>query len=296
MTRKKKKYQLLLSALLLCILQMAGIDVYAQSAATPVQRDTTVTRREAPKARARRHRPAVQDSVRKDTARALPTREFVAIDSLSAASIQIADSLDAANKRELKKIEQPVPVITTNTDTVTSASQDINKKIFVPNPTKATWLAVVFPGGGQIYNRKYWKLPIIYGGFAGCAYALTWNGKMYKDYSQAYLDIMDSNPNTKSYEDLLPPNASYNEEQLKNTLKRRKDMFRRYRDLSIFVTIGVYLISIIDAYVDAELSNFDISPDLSMKVEPTVIDNNSHLFRSGSLKDKSVGLQCVLRF
>lgn len=164
-----------------------------------------------------------------------------------------------------------------------------------PDAKRAMWLALVLPGAGQIYNRKYWKLPIIYGGFAGCAYALSWNGKMYKDYSQAYLDIMDSNPNTKSYEDLLPPNATYNEEQLKNTIKRRKDMFRRYRDLSIFAFIGVYLISIIDAYVDAELSNFDITPDLSMKVEPAVIDNNNQ-FRSTSLKNKSVGLQCVLRF
>ena len=164
-----------------------------------------------------------------------------------------------------------------------------------PDAKRAMWLALVLPGAGQIYNRKYWKLPIIYGGFAGCAYALSWNGKMYKDYSQAYLDIMDSNPNTKSYEDLLPPNSSYNEEQLKSTLKRRKDMFRRYRDLSIFAFIGVYLISIIDAYVDAELSNFDITPDLSMKVEPAVIDNNNQ-FRSSSLKSKSVGLQCVLRF
>ena len=134
-----------------------------------------------------------------------------ATDSLSAAKIQIADSLDAANKKELKKIEQPTPIVV-KTDTVPPPVQDLNKKLFVPNPTKATWLAVVFPGGGQIYNRKYWKLPIIYGGFAGCAYALSWNGKMYKDYSQAYLDIMDSNPNTKSYEDLLPPNAQYNEE------------------------------------------------------------------------------------
>ena len=72
-------------------------------------------------------------------------------------------------------------------------------------------------------------------------------------------------------------------------------MFSRYRALSIFAFIGVYLISIIDAYVDAELSNFDISPDLSMKLEPTVIDNNSQ-FRSNSYKNKSVGLQCVLRF
>ena len=295
MTRKSKKYQLLVSALLLCFLQVAGIDVYAQSTVTPARKDTTIIQREAPKARARRHRdPIIQDSVKKDSIQIIPSKELPAIDSLSAAKIQIADSLDAANKKELKKIEQPASIVV-KTDTVPPPAQDINKKIFIPNPTKATWLAVVFPGGGQIYNRKYWKLPIIYGGFAGCAYALSWNGKMYKDYSQAYLDIMDSNPNTKSYEDLLPPNSTYNEEQLKNTLKRRKDMFRRYRDLSIFAFIGVYLISIIDAYVDAELSNFDITPDLSMKVEPAVIDNNNQ-FRSRSFKNKSVGLQCVLRF
>ena len=296
MTRKNKKYQLLISTLLLCFLQMAGIDVYAQEPVTPVQKDSIIQSREAPKARARRHRdPAqVMDSLKKDSIKILHPERLQATDSLSAVKIQIADSLDAANKKELKKIEQPAAIVV-NTDTVPPPSQDINKKIIVPNPTKATCLAVVFPGGGQIYNRKYWKLPIIYGGFAGCAYALSWNGKMYKDYSQAYLDIMDSNPNTKSYEDLLPPNSSYNEEQLKSTLKRRKDMFRRYRDLSIFAFIGVYLISIIDAYVDAELSNFDITPDLSMKVEPAVIDNNNQ-FRSNSLKSKSVGLQCVLRF
>ena len=295
MTRKSKKYQLLIITLLLCFLQVAGIDVYAQEPVTPVQKDSIIQSRKAPKARARRHRdPAqVMDSLKKDSIKILHPERLQATDSLSAAKIQIADSLDAANKKELKKIERPAPIVV-KTDTVPPV-QDLNKKLFIPNPTKATWLAVVFPGGGQIYNRKYWKLPIIYGGFAGCAYALSWNGKMYKDYSQAYLDIMDSNPNTKSYEDLLPPNAQYNEEQLKNTLKRRKDSFRRFRDLSIFAFIGVYLISIIDAYVDAELSNFDISPDLSMKLEPTVIDNNSQ-FRSNSYKNKSVGLQCVLRF
>ena len=60
-----------------------------------------------------------------------------------------------------------------------------------PDPQRALWLALVVPGAGQIYNRKYWKLPIIYGGFMGCIYALTWNNMMYKDYSQAYLDITD---------------------------------------------------------------------------------------------------------
>lgn len=293
MNIKKKTYQSLITTLLFCLIQIAGIDVYAQSDATTDRKDTTLVKREAPKARARKHREqSNKDSIQREPVQLPPAKEFPSLYSLSVAKTQVADSLDAANRKGVKEIEEPESIVV-KTDSIPPA-QDLNKKIFIPNPTKATWLAVVFPGGGQIYNRKYWKLPIIYGGFAGCAYALSWNGKMYKDYSQAYLDIMDSNPNTKSYEDLLPPNARYNEEQLKNTIKKRKDMFRRYRDLSIFAFIGVYLISIIDAYVDAELSNFDITPDLSMKVEPTVINNNQ--FQSTSLKDKSVGLQCVLRF
>ena len=293
MNIKKKTYQSLITTLLFCLIQIAGIDVYAQSDATTDRKDTTLVKREAPKARTRKHREqSNRDSIQREPVQLPPAKEFPSLDSLSVAKTQVADSLDAANRKGVKEIEEPESIVV-KTDSIPPA-QDLNKKIFIPNPTKATWLAVVFPGGGQIYNRKYWKLPIIYGGFAGCAYALSWNGKMYKDYSQAYLDIMDSNPNTKSYEDLLPPNARYNEEQLKNTIKKRKDMFRRYRDLSIFAFIGVYLISIIDAYVDAELSNFDITPDLSMKVEPTVINNNQ--FQSTSLKDKSVGLQCVLRF
>ncbi|MEY8706486.1 DUF5683 domain-containing protein [Bacteroides faecichinchillae] len=290
MTRKSKRYQLLIITLLLCFIQVAGIDVYAQEPVTPVQKDSTILQRQPPKARARRHRDSAQekDSLKKDSIKLLKPEQLQPVDSLSAAKIQVVDSLKASNQIELKKKEQPEAIVI-NQDSLPPV-QDLNKKIFVPNPTRATWLAVVFPGGGQIYNRKYWKLPIIYGGFAGCAYALSWNGKMYKDYSQAYLDIMDSNPNTKSYEDLLPPNANYSEEQLKTTIKNRKDMFRRYRDLSIFAFIGVYIISIIDAYVDAELSNFDITPDLSMRVEPAIINNQ---FNSNK---KSVGLQCVLRF
>ena len=132
---------------------------------------------------------------------------------------------------------------------------------FRPDPIRAMWLALVLPGAGQFYNRKYWKLPIVYGGFLGCIYALSWNGQMLSDYSQAYLDIMDSDPNTKSYEKMLPPNYSIvgKEERFKSIFKNKKDTFRRFRDLSIFAFGGVYLLSVIDAYVDAELSTFDIS-------------------------------------
>ena len=142
------------------------------------------------------------------------------------------------------------------------------KEQFVPDPIRATWVALVFPGGGQIYNRKYWKLPIVYGGFLGCTYALTWNNMMLHDYQQAYLDIMDTDPNTKSYEKMLPIgyDITGREERFKNIFKNKKNHFRKYRDMSIFAFAGVYLISIIDAYVDAELSSFDISTDLHRRV------------------------------
>lgn len=213
------------------------------------------------------------------------------------------------NKKQLPTV--PKPKVRFSTDTLEMARERVNgkkllkvpdslrldttnlaRKVFRPNSLKATWLAMAFPGGGQIYNRKYWKLPLVYGGLAGCAYALTWNNKMYKDYAQAYRDIMDDNPNTNSYKELLPTASSYSTSQLSSLLKRRKDLYRRYRDMSIFAVLGVYLLSIVDAYVDAELSNFDISPDLSMRVEPVIMNVQNNF----SQNNKTVGVQCSLKF
>ncbi len=179
---------------------------------------------------------------------------------------------------------------------IAKAQQQV-QKAFVPKPTKALWLSLVLPGAGQIYNRKYWKLPIIYGGFLGCVYALTWNQMMYRDYSQAYLDIMDDDPNTKSYLDMLPPryDITGREDQFKKIFKRKKDFYRRYRDLSAFCFIGVYLLSVVDAYVDAQLSEFDISPDLSMKVEPAVI-GTPKLMGGTTSGRAAYGVGCSLRF
>lgn len=172
------------------------------------------------------------------------------------------------------------------------------KTRWIPDPKKAMWLAIVFPGGGQIYNRKYWKLPIVYGGLLGCVYALNWNNTMYRDYSQAYIDIMDEDPNTKSYENFIPPsyNVNQNLERIQSLFKRKKDYYRRYRDLSIFCMIGVYALSIVDAYVDAELSSFDISHDLSMKVHPTIINDRHSTVRGSGLHSNSYGLQCSFNF
>lgn len=114
---------------------------------------------------------------------------------------------------------------------------------------------------------------MVYGGFVGCVYALTWNQSTYTDYRKAYVDIMDSDPDTRSYEDFLPPHYEIDtsmEDWLKDVFKNRKNKYRRQRDLSIFAFVGMYVLSAIDAYVDAELYHFDISPDLSLQWQPQI--------------------------
>ena len=283
MTKKRRIYQISI-ALLLCLMQTAGIAINGQS--RPRAAAKRIHRLQADSLAAVRQAARIQADSLNRTMEEVPPLQAVA----PADSIATADSIAAENKKKLLEMTS-APVLKESEVPADSLKKEIDQKIWVPNPTKATWLALVIPGGGQIYNRKYWKLPIFYGGFAGCAYALTWNSKMYKDYSTAYKDAMNGNMQSSSITDLLPPGYKISETQLKELLRKRKDTYRRYRDLSIFAFIGVYLLSVIDAYVDAELSNFDITPDLSMKVEPAVIDN-----RINNSSNRSVGLQCSFRF
>lgn len=235
-----------------------------------------------------------------DTLPSLTPREARAItlsDSLHRAAKTELGILDPSETSELSENASSESTDTTKAAKAPSRHELRKQKIatFTPDPGKATWAGIVFPGGGQIYNHKYWKLPIVYGGFLGCAYALNWNNQMYSDYSQAYLDIMDDDPGTASYEDFLPPryNVEANRDYLERVFKNRKDNYRRQRDLSIFCFIGVYLISVIDAYVDAELSNFDISEDLSVQVRPSIIDHQRHATPRNT---QSYGLQCSFSF
>lgn len=166
------------------------------------------------------------------------------------------------------------------------------KIMFNPDPTKAVWLSALFPGLGQIYNRRYWKLPIIVGGYMGLAYATSWNNRMLSDYTNAYRDIMDTDPTTKSYMDFFPPTVkeeNLDKTWLTNTLKSRKNYFRQNRDLCIICMVGVYLLAMVDAYVDASLSQFDITPDISMQVAPTIMQES---------RDKlpSIGMHWALCF
>ncbi len=180
-------------------------------------------------------------------------------DTLNTAEAAVKARFDSLERRLSPPVDT-VELVKKNSKAVAApwaASQDLQrqlKKQFVPNPQRALWLSLVIPGGGQIYNRKYWKLPLFYGGFLGCTYAFLWNQQMYMDYSQAYLDIMDDDPLTNSFR-------------------------------------NVYLLSVVDAYVDAQLSVFDISPDLSLQVVPATIDTFNGLQRH-----QSMGIGATLTF
>lgn len=175
--------------------------------------------------------------------------------------------------------------VSVSVDTVISTNE---KPPFKPNPKLAWQAALLFPGFGQAYNRQYWKLPIVYGGLMGCTYAITWNNKTYQDYYKAYFSIMKDAKNdpkgeqpekwSDDWQVFVPgkadPKNYLHDTNFQNKLKRGKDYFRRYRDLSYIITIGVYLICVADAYVDAQMYDFDISPDLSFQVTPLFIPEN----------------------
>ena len=183
-------------------------------------------------------------------------------------------------------------LVSADSSVINEVTMDL--KPFSPSSSKAVMYSAIFPGLGQIYNRKYWKLPLVYGAFMGCAYAITWNSKNLEDYSTAYSDIKSDDPKTNnSWEDFIPANANpedyIKDQSFQDQLKRNKDYFRRNRDLSIIITVGVYLLCMVDAYVDAELFDFDISPDLSMRVAPSVTEPTNH-------SSRTYGLNCSFKF
>ena len=209
-----------------------------------------------------------------------------AVASADSIKMSVDSAITATDSSNLAKLNQSLQPVKKKRDWTT----------WHPEAKRAMWLALVLPGAGQIYNSKYWKLPIIYGGFVGCAYAITWNNQMYHDYSQAYMDIMDDDPNTQSYNQFLHLGATIdasNIDRYKEIFRKRKDKYRRWRDLGTFVMIGIYAFSVIDAYVDASLSEFDISDDLTFRVEPTVISDQRY---NNPFKSASLGLQCSLTF
>jgi hypothetical protein len=131
------------------------------------------------------------------------------------------------------------------------------------SPKKAALFSAVVPGAGQVYNKKYWKVPIIYAGFAGLAYSFQFNQSRYVKYRNALKYRLDDDSSTT--DDFID---IYSDDQL-TTLYQ---YYHRYRDLTVIGGAALYLLNIVDAAVDAHLFTFNVSDDLSLNIHPTLIN------------------------
>lgn len=166
------------------------------------------------------------------------------IDTVTAAPEAIADTLGG------------------RTDTPTSAPPDTTVLHWRQRhkPLRATLYSAIIPGAGQIYNRKYWKAPIVWGGLATCVYFIQDNDRQFQRYKTAYLANVDNDPLTTD-----EFNGQYSPDQLRQVA----NTYQRWRDLS-YVAIGlVYILNVVDATVDGYFVRFDVGRDLSMHVAPS---------------------------
>lgn len=209
-----------------------------------------------------------------------------------------ADSLVLDSGPEALEMEplEPGPATTADSEAQVDAQELFAAADdYVHSPHKATVYAAVFPGAGQIYNKKYWKLPILYGGIGGLVYAISFNSNYYNKYRSAYRDFLIRDPGNTSYEEFIPPQLTLDDvhgqyaEWFQRSLQNKRRYYKRSRDLSYIVMVGLYVVSIIDASVDAHFYDFDISDDLSFRVEPAVL---SPFDERGS----ALGLQMRIRF
>ncbi len=160
------------------------------------------------------------------------------------------------------------------------------------SPRKATIYSAVLPGLGQIYNKKYWKVPIIYAGLATLIYCIDWNNDYYVKYKKAYSDITDSDPTTNSFKDLDIEGSwdftnSSQVQQFTERLDNAMTSARRYRDLCIIGTAALYALNIIDASVDAHFFNFNLNDDLTVNWTPQPVM---------CMNQRLVGINCIIRF
>jgi hypothetical protein len=142
-----------------------------------------------------------------------------------------------------------------------AADTNEHKKIKVHSPKKAGWMSAALPGLGQGYNKKYWKIPIVYAGFAGSGIGVWYFYSRYKTYRDEYRNRL----NKKT--DLLNPDLAYLGNENINATKQK---YQRDMEIFIIVTVVWYFFNILDAVVDAHLMSFDISEDLSVYIRPSI--------------------------
>ena len=169
----------------------------------------------------------------------------------------------------------------TDADTVMAVTKNADTEE-IHSPKKAAVYSAILPGLGQAYNKKYWKIPLVYASFGVIGYFANWNNSNYKLTKTAYIHLNDDDDTTTGYMklkgvenyDLDNPN---HRAILSAALIRYQSYYRRNRDLLFIVMVAAYGLNIIDASVDAHLFNFDISDDLSINWQPSMLKINNEL-------------------
>lgn len=177
-----------------------------------------------------------------------------------------------------------IPKKTEKNDTSQSSIINLQSTIIPHSPRKATIMSALLPGLGQAYNKKYWKIPILYGGFIACYLYFDYNQTGYTKYNDAYKASI--NPATKNYPF---QGRTYNYDTLhlySENIRLINESYRKYRDLSVILIVGVYLLNIIDANVDGHLFNFDISDNLSLNAAPYLYLSQNNNYSGISLRLK----------
>jgi hypothetical protein len=158
---------------------------------------------------------------------------------------------------------------------------------FRPDPAKSAMYSAVLPGLGQIYNRKYWKVPIVYAGFAGLGWYTVFAHEEFVRYRNALDFRLDGNPDTI---DEFAHDARYTNE----ILTRFKDYYRRQRDRTVLWSVLFYALTIIDATVDAHLFEFDVSEELGIKMAPSFQGIDHPL--AGNRRQMEMGIRFSINF
>ncbi len=209
------------------------------------------------------HKARAQDTINPDVL----NRQYLEVDTLA------SDSLYNGNFAE-----PPGALIVTSDSVLMGSTTPMEH-----SPLKATMLSATLPGLGQIYNGKYWKVPIIYATYAGVAYALNFNNTNYQRFRRAWVARVDGNPNTT---DEFPNRST-------DVLLRATNYYRRNLELTYIVAAAVYVLNILDATVDAHLLDFDVGENLSMKLMPTIMPTD---LNNGFSQGSSAGITLSFRF
>lgn len=193
--------------------------------------------------------------------------------------VNVVDSIDDKGVDSLANTLSVDSVVTGKTPSTSKTIVPTPKRLHFwqepyPNSTMAL-LCSIIPGGGQVYNKRYWKVPIVWGALAGAAYVIGFNQRSYNEYHTAYVDLKSSDPMSKdSWKAFVPygrdPEEYFKSGTLETLLERGSKTYKSNRDLSVLAGVILYLLSALDAYVDAELYYFDASPNLTIQVGPTV--------------------------